>query len=511
MARYRPYSYKQGRLIAVFFEKQILPGTFEYTLNHLIDSELDLSVFDSRYRNDKEGAPAYDPRILLKIILFAYSKGIVSSRKIALACEENILFMALSACTCPHFTTIADFISSTGEEVIRLFLEVLLVCDRMGLIGSEMFAIDGVKMSSNASKEWSGTKEDFEKKKAKMEEAIRRIVEQHQSTDEKSPEEVVAREEQYIESLKEQVEKIREWLDTHEDKPGKTKKALKSNITDNESAKMKTSHGVVQGYDGVAVVDSRHQVVVSAEAFGEAQEHDLLKPMVDQTRKNFEQIGKEEDIFEKVKLTADSGFHTEKNMEMLSEEGVDGYVADPQFRKRDPRFVDRDRFKKTRKSAKKARLFTPKDFTYDKEKETCICPAGKRMYIKNRNFEVDGRKGIVFMGWITQCRECSIKSQCLRYPDRTVARQVCFFYEKKDDGELTFTEKMKRKIDSAMGRLIYSGRIGTVEPVFANIRHILGLDRFTLRGKAKVTGQWRLFCIVHNLLKVHRYGEVVAG
>jgi transposase len=509
VARYKEYSYKQGRLIPVYFEKQILPGTFEYTLNHLIDSELDLRVFDSRYRNDQEGAPAYDPRILLKIILFAYSKGIVSSRKIAQACQENIIFMALSACTSPHFTTIADFISSTGEAVIQLFLEVLLVCERMGLIGSEMFAIDGVKLSSNASKEWSGTKEDFEKKRAKMEEAIRRIVEKHQSADEKPPEEALAREEQYVKTLKEQVEKIREWLSTHEDKPGKTKKALKSNITDNESAKMKSSHGVVQGYDGVAVVDSKHQVVVCAEAFGEAQEHDLLKPMVEQTRENFKAIGREEDIFSEAKLTADSGFHTEKNMEMLAQGGVDGYVADPLFRKRDPRFADRDRFKKTRKSSKKARLFTPKDFTYDKEQETCICPAGKKMYIRNRNFEVDGRKGIVFMGWITQCRVCSLKSQCLRYPDRTVARQVCFFYEKKDDGELTFTEKMKRKIDSAMGRLIYSGRIGTVEPVFANIRYILGLDRFTLRGKAKVTGQWRLFCIVHNLLKVHRYGEAV--
>jgi len=252
-------------------------------------------------------------------------------------------------------------------------------------------------------------------------------------------------------------------------------------------------------------------VVVCAEAFGQAQEHDLLKPMVDETRKNFQKIGREEDIFSEAKLTADSGFHTEKNMEMLSEEGVDGYVADPLFRKRDPRFIDRDRFKKTRRSAKKRQLFTPKDFTYDKEHETCICPAGKKMYIRNRNFEVNGRKGIVFMGWITQCRQCSLKSQCLRYPERTVARQVCFFYEKKENGELTFTEKMKRKIDSAMGRLIYSGRIGTVEPVFAHIRYILGLDRFTLRGKAKVTGQWRLFCIVHNLLKVHRYGEAVAG
>jgi transposase len=509
VARYRTYSYKQGRLIPVFFEKQILPGTFEYTLNHLIDSELDLSIFDARYRNDDEGAPAYDPRILLKIILFAYSRGIYSSRKIAQFCKEHILFMALSACTHPHFTTIADFVSNTGEEVIRLFLEVLLVCDRMGLIGREMFAVDGVKMPSNASKEWSGTKEDLEKKAAKMEEAIRRVVEKHRKMDQEPNEEVMAKEEQYVETLKEQAGKIREWLETHEDKPGKTRKALKSNITDNESAKMKTSHGVVQGYDGVAVVDAKHQVVVCAEAFGEPQEHDLLEPMVQQTRKNFKAIGEEEDVFSQAKLTADSGFHTEKNMEMLSREGVDGYVADPLFRKRDPRFADRDRFKKTRKS-RSASLFTPKDFTYDKEKETCTCPACRRLYVKNRNFMVKGRRGIAFMGWKKECRVCSLKSQCMRYPDRTEARQVYFFHGRDKDGELTFTEKMKRKIDSALGRLIYSRRIGTVEPVFANIRHTLGLDRFTLRGKKKVTGQWRLFCIVHNLLKVHGYGEAVA-
>ena len=112
MARYKPYSYKQGKFISVFFEKQILPGTFEYTLNHLIDNELDLSVFNDRFKNDETGATAYDPRILLKIILFGYSRGIISSRKIAQACCEHIIFMALSADTRPHFTTIAGFISS---------------------------------------------------------------------------------------------------------------------------------------------------------------------------------------------------------------------------------------------------------------------------------------------------------------------------------------------------------------------------------------------------------------
>jgi transposase len=179
MARYKEYDYSQGKFISIHFERQILPGTFEYTLHYLIDNEIDLSIFDSRYRNDETGAPAYDPAILLKIILYAYSRGITSSREIAQCCRENVVFMALSADTRPHFTTIADFISTLDQEIIDLFLEVLLICDEMGLIGKEMFAVDGCKLPSNASKEWSGTKGDLKKKKEKMEKAIRQIVKRH--------------------------------------------------------------------------------------------------------------------------------------------------------------------------------------------------------------------------------------------------------------------------------------------------------------------------------------------
>ena len=169
MARYKDVDYTQGKFIPIHFDKQILPGTFEYTLHYLINNEIDLSIFDLRYRNDETGAPAYDPAILLKIILYAYSRGITSSRKIEQCCRENVVFMALSADTQPHFTTIADFISTANEEIIRLFLEVLMVCDEMQLIGKEMFAVDGCKMPSNASKEWSGTKAELSNKKKKME------------------------------------------------------------------------------------------------------------------------------------------------------------------------------------------------------------------------------------------------------------------------------------------------------------------------------------------------------
>jgi transposase len=91
MARYKNYSYEQGEMIPISFREQVLPGTFEYTLSYLIDHELDLSAFDERYSNDDTGRPAYDPALLLKIVLYAYARGIVSSRQIERCCRENVI------------------------------------------------------------------------------------------------------------------------------------------------------------------------------------------------------------------------------------------------------------------------------------------------------------------------------------------------------------------------------------------------------------------------------------
>jgi transposase len=514
MAKYKKYSYSQARFVPIHFDKQIIPGTFEYTLNHLIDNEIDLSLFDNRYNNDDTGAPAYDPAILLKIILFAYSRGIVSSRKIARCCEENIIFMALSADTRPHFTTIADFVSSMDHEVLGFFRDVLLICNELKLIGKDMFAIDGCKMPSNASKEWSGTKAEFIKKKQKMEHAIRRILKKHRETDiEEKDIDVVEKEKQYIRTLRSQIKKMSKWIDDNDDKPGKTGKPRKSNITDNDSAKMKTSKGVIQGYDGVASVDQKHQIVVHAEAYGQGQEHDLLEPMIEKTRDNFKAINSSEDVFRKAKLTADAGFHTEANMKMLAEEKIDGYVADNQFRKRDPRFADQEHYKKRHRQerAKKegrSNLFTVKDFTFAEDRSHCICPAGQRLHRNGSNVRVGNGnyRAIKYRGPKTVCGACKLRVKCLRYPDRTESRQVHLFLGKTNQGQQSYTQKMKHKIDSDHGRMIYSQRIGTVEPVFAHMRHIIGLDRFTLRGNEKVDIQWKLFSIVHNMLKIHRFG-----
>ncbi len=511
MPRFKPYSYDQMLMIPVDLKSQLQPGTFEFALNEIVD-EMDLSVFDGRFHNEETGAPAYDPRVMLKIVLFAYSRGIVSSREIERACHENVVFMALSADSHPHFTTIASFISSMESEIAPLFRNVLMICAEEGLIGRQMFAIDGCKISSNCAKEWSGTRADFERKKAKLEKSIRVLLRKHRQADEGEAGVSGMREKEAeaIERLRGKVRKIEKWLDKGEERIGRGGRPRQSNLTDNESAKMPGSHGVVQGYNGLAAVDSLHQVVVHAEAFGNGAEQQLLRPMLDGVDRNFTEIGGSGAVLKRVVVVADNGFHSEANVKMLFESGIDAYLPDNHFRKRDPAFATARRHRRSvdRKKMRyrsKVRYFQVKDFRYDEARGKMICPAGNEMYVRNRNFyDTKGNCGISYMAKKTDCRVCELRAKCLRKPN-TVARQVTIFHGRAADAPKTYIDRMIERFDTALGRFLYSRRLGIAEPVFANICHIKRLDRFTLRGKVKVDIQWKLYTMVHNILKVSRY------
>ena len=114
------------------------------------------------------GRPAYDPRILLKLILYAYANGIISSRKIEAFARENIVAMALAENTTPHCSVIAGFVSGMREEIETVFVNILLVAEEMKLLGNTVFALDGCKLPSNAGKEKSGTFSDLRKKQKKF-------------------------------------------------------------------------------------------------------------------------------------------------------------------------------------------------------------------------------------------------------------------------------------------------------------------------------------------------------
>ena len=269
MVKYKAFDPHLSKLLPVRFSEQIVPGTFEYAVSWLVDHRMDLSGFDARYQNDVVGAPAYHPSVLLKVVLLGYARGLTSSRAIEQACRENVVFMALSGDSQPHFTTIASFIAGLPREITSVFRDVLLVCDEAGLISKELFAVDGCKLPSNASRTWSGTRAERLRKAEKMEQAIQHMLDTHRRQDAgQNVDTLTQREQQQIETLTKNSAKIREWLAVYPEKTNRRGEPLKSNLTDNDSATMKTSHGVVQRYTGVAAVDAQSQVVVHASAYG---------------------------------------------------------------------------------------------------------------------------------------------------------------------------------------------------------------------------------------------------
>ena len=175
MARFKQVN-MSPRFLPVVLEEQLIPGTFEHALHTLIDSEFDLTPLAAKYKNDETGAPAYDPAVMLKIVLLAYSRGLMGSRGIERACAENVLFMAISGDTQPAYTTIAAFVRGLGEEITAIFTEVILICDRQGLIGRQMFAIDGGKLPGNASKARSGTHAELAHQADAIERRVKEMV-----------------------------------------------------------------------------------------------------------------------------------------------------------------------------------------------------------------------------------------------------------------------------------------------------------------------------------------------
>lgn len=295
MPNFKPYNYNQTAMVVVNFEEQIQPGTFEFAVHQLIEHEIDLTAFYDQYDNDTGGRQAYNPAILLKIILFAYSKGITSSREIQWQCEHNIIFKALSCDSVPHFTSIASFISSYPDAIESVFEQVLLVCDQQGLLGHELLALDGCKMSSNAAKEHSGTLAELEQKSRKLRKQIRHHMKEHRRLDGRKPQEKGRKQRaaQAAETLEKQHKRITDFLKTASPRMGQGKKSreVKSNITDNESGKMLTSKGTIQGYNGVATVDKKHQIIVDAQAFGEGQEHHTLQPVLEKVAERYQRMG----------------------------------------------------------------------------------------------------------------------------------------------------------------------------------------------------------------------------
>lgn len=603
MARYKSYDYNQTFLIPVSLDHQLLQGTLEHTIHILVDHHMDLSLFDARYKNDETGCPAYDPKILLKVVLFAYSRGIIGSRRIEWLCRHNIICMALACMQHPDHSTIAAFVSSMQAEILSLFCDVLLVCEEQQLLGGTVFALDGLKLPSNASKAWSGTIEELQHKQEKLEAKLAKLLAEHQQvdaeereggsraatpTDERaeggprssentpcdqglsdpipatpSAEPMVMSQEGMCQGDQEEasqpcehetgganqgpvterpsasppcspkarqrqkkraqktpdqqraerearyrrhIARLQEWLATHDKKIGRRGTEIKSNVIDNDSAKMATSHGVIQGYNAQALVDDKHQVILVPEAFGDGQDAQNLTRIMPRAKAIMQALGRGENGFRDTTWLADSSYFSDGNLETCDEEHLNAYIPDDNFRKRDPQFANQERYKPKKKKKKKTR-FGLKDFLYDEATQGYRCPNGTLLRLKAREHRVRHRTYRYYVSEEQDCQTCRFRGRCLS-KKTTKQKHLGIPVKEPVTKPKSRGQLMKEKIDTPAGRQQYSRRLEIVEPVFGNVRIQKGLDHFTLRGKEKVDIQWLLYGMVQNSEKIAHYGNV---
>ncbi|MFZ1039825.1 MAG: hypothetical protein WCA79_10040 [Anaerolineales bacterium] len=178
------------------------------------------------------------------------------------------------------------------------------------------------------------------------------------------------------------------FLQEQKPKLGRSRKEIQSNVTDNQSAKMPTSHGVIQGYNAQALVDAKRQIILHAESFSR-QDHETLAPMMAAAQKNMRTIGKDADYFNSKRLSADSNYFSLADLVLCQDQNLDAYIPDLQFRKRDERLSRQQRFKNGIHSRKRSKhkedIFSSTDFVFDDTRQVYLCPQGHVLQRSARN------------------------------------------------------------------------------------------------------------------------------
>jgi transposase len=453
---FRMYDQKQQLLLPLNLDELIPENHISRVLNDLIEV-VDISVIESTYSDN--GCPAYNPRLLLKILLYGYLINIRSSRKIDDMTQTDTAFMYLAAMQKPDFHTICRFRSTHLEAIKEIFSQVVTLCNKMGLIGSSI-SIDGTKVKANASPRQSKSSDAIEKEIDKI---LRESIEIDEREDEiygdstpnKMPEDLV--------NKKYRLEKI---------KAAKKKmdedKLKKVNITDPDAKIMKHKDGSLKpSYNCQVAVDEKEQIIVAADLVDEENDLHQIEPMITNVK---ETLGYKPTI-----VLADAGYFSYDNIQFLLDEEIDAYIPD--------NFYEMEKRGKTKKFRKLL-------FTYDEKKDCYYCPAAFEIpftRIQKRENEPDLRYYVCKF-----CSLCVLKKACTDSKNRTITR----------DPREHLMEDMRAKLNTEEGTEQYQKRMCTVEPVFGQMKQDRGFREFLLRGKRKTKIEFLMMCTVHNIKKI---------
>jgi transposase len=451
---YRPWNPHQQWLLPPSVHDWLPENDLVYFILDTVN-ELDISAITEKYEQEERGYPPYNPRMMMALLFYAYCRGVFSSRKIMQACEERLTFRVIVGDDIPNFRTISDFRKEQLKELEGLFIQVLQLCQKAGLVKLGHIALDSTKVQANASRHKAMSYGRMKKEEKRLKEEIHQLLSKAEAVDNQEdeeygsdrrgdelPEELARRQsrlkriqqakkalEAEAKAAAEQARKEREASSKNDDKPKRGRKAKavseipadnkQYNFTDPESKIMQVSNkGWQQCGSAQAAVDSKRQVIVACDVTNETNDKRQLEPMLKKSQGN---VGKNNKI---KAASADSSYYSESNVKYAQDEQIDAYIATEKRKHTDPAV-----------SAPRGRI--------------------------SKN--------------------------------------------------LTVKEKMARKLRTRKGRETYSKRKSIVEPVFGQIKRARGFVQFSLRGLEKMRGEWALVCLTHNLLKlfVSQYAVVV--
>lgn len=469
--KFKPYEQSQVTLLPPSLEELIPENHLVIVVNTLVE-QLDLRSLYMSY--GEEGQPAYHPKMLVKILLYGYCTGVRSSRKVAERNVSNIYFMYLSGNQRPDFRTISDFRLKKRKHLEEYFNQVLGISKSLGLISLGHVSIDGSKIKSNASKKKTKDREEIFRYEKKVKEILDEAEEIDEVEDKKYgkdksgyeiPKELVGKE-----KLLEKIKAAKKILEEE-------KKLKRINLTDQDSRFMKKSDGGIdECYNGQLAVDSKEQIITAYGLTNIGNDNHLFASIYEKIVDNTKVLPSE--------VSADAGYYSGETYKYLEQKNIDAYIPGSKFGKEVK--VGRSKYDR-------------RNFEYEQNKDQYICPKGGRLPFK-KNGSRNHVKFKIYQG--VDCRRCIESKECIS-KHKASYRQIQI-YENDE-----FKKKMWAKLSTEEGRSKYNIRLKTVEPVFAQIKYIMGFNRFLLRGMEKARTEFSLICTAYNIKKIAKLNPVL--
>lgn len=408
------------------------------------------------------GAPAFHPRMMLKLLFFGYSHGVLSSRQLARFAQFDVRGIWLCGGQQPRHTAICDFRARHGHETIRaLFVDILRICAEAGLAGCGTWAIDGTRVRANAGRGAVAQRETLQAELERVEQQIATALRDAEAADRDDDDPAPLP--PGLRRRADRARRLRAAIANLDARESQT-----ANATDPDAPTMqRTGAGAAPAYNAQATVDVATQLIVAAEVSVAQTDHAELLPQLEQATRN---VGAPPRA-----VLADAGYSNGPNLAALEELDVPALIA----HQREPETT---------------RYFARSSFDRDEASDSYTCPAGRRLdYDRSEQRPSASGSYTRRVYRSADCGDCALSPACK--DARTARRTLCV---SEHDARL---QAMRAKMASDNGRATYAQRKSSIEPAFGVIKSVLGLRQFTRRGLSAVRAEWLLICCAFNLRK----------